>query len=104
RITSARNGYLYSGLFALLLSVGLYSRLRFIRRSREAIQHQKDVSDSLLLNILPASVAEELKVRGSAVARHHDSATILFSDFQDFTSISSRLTPDELVEEVNSYF
>ena len=104
RITSARNSYFYSGVFALLLAIGLYSRLRFVRKSREAIQHQKEVSDSLLLNILPASVAEELKARGSAVARHYDAATILFSDFEDFTSISSKLTPDELVEEVNSYF
>jgi class 3 adenylate cyclase len=104
RITSARNSYLFSGLFAMLLALGLYTRLRFVRRSRAALQHQKDVSDSLLRNILPASVAEELKERGTAIARHYDSATILFSDFEDFTAISSGLTPDELVEEVNSYF
>jgi adenylate cyclase len=75
-----------------------------IRKSRRAIQKEKDISEGLLLNILPASVADELKVKGQAEARHFDQATILFSDFRDFTVISEQLTPAELVQEINVCF
>jgi class 3 adenylate cyclase len=86
------------------LAGGLWSRLRYVRRSRAAIQQQMAVADGLLLNILPASVASELKSSGSARARQYPQATILFSDFQDFTFISSHMDPERLVSEVNTYF
>ena len=61
-------------------------------------------SDSLLLNILPEDVAEELKEKGSAKARLFDEVTVLFTDFVNFTSISERLTPQELVDELHHCF
>ena len=51
----------------------------------------------LLLNILPAETAEELKANGRARARSYQRVTVMFSDFKDFTSISEHLTPEELV-------
>ena len=64
----------------------------------------KKRSDALLLNILPAEVANELKAKGHADARHFDQATILFTDFKGFTEASEKLTPQELVEELNTCF
>ena len=61
-------------------------------------------SDELLLNILPAEVAEELKAKGHADAKHFDTVTILFTDFKGFTEASEKLTPQELVEELNTCF
>ena len=61
-------------------------------------------SDAMLLNILPAEVADELKETGTAKARHFDAATILFTDFKGFTEASEKLTPQELVEELNTCF
>lgn len=104
RITNTRNRYLYIGIAILLGALGISSRLRYVQKSRVAIQKEKDISEGLLLNILPASVAEELKQKGYAEAMHHDVTTILFSDFKGFTTISETLTAAELVEEINTCF
>ncbi len=104
RITNTRNRYLYIGIVFLLGAIGIYTRLRYVHKSRTAIQKEKDISEGLLLNILPASVAEELKQKGYAEAMHHDVASIIFSDFKGFTAISEALTAAELVEEINTCF
>ena len=99
-----RNVLLFSGIGLLGLAGGLYTRLRHTRKSRAAIQKEKDISEGLLLNILPAEVAEELKRKGYADAQHFDKATILFTDFKGFTQASEKLTPQELVAELNVCF
>lgn len=104
RITNTRNRYLYIGGGILLIAIGLWTRLRYIHRSRKAIQHEKDISEGLLLNILPSAVAEELKSKGYADARNFNPTTVLFSDFIGFTTVSEKLTPAQLVEEINVYF
>lgn len=71
---------------------------------RNRISKARKRSDELLLNILPEEVAEELKDTGSASAKHFDQATILFTDFKGFTQASERMTPQELVEELNTCF
>jgi class 3 adenylate cyclase len=65
---------------------------------------EKKKSDDLLLNILPAEVAEELKQKGSAEARQFDNVTVMFTDFKDFTKISEKLSPTELVAEIDTCF
>ncbi len=92
-----RNGFV--GGFAL---VALFAAVFLFQRNR--IGTEKKRSDELLLNILPAEVAEELKENGSAKAREFERATILFTDFKGFTSISEQLTPAELVDELNTCF
>jgi len=99
-----RNLFLYAGLGVLALSAGLWNRLRYTRRSRAAIQVEKDRSESLLLNILPAAVAEELKDKGEAEARLFDQATVLFTDFKGFTAMSEKVTPKQLVKDLHECF
>jgi len=74
------------------------------RRKNRTIQHERQRSDSLLLNILPASVAEELKTNGTAAARHYDEVTVLFTDFKDFSRVTKNLSPQELVEALDRCF
>ncbi|QQL49926.1 adenylate/guanylate cyclase domain-containing protein [Mucilaginibacter ginkgonis] len=61
-------------------------------------------SDNLLLNILPADVAEELKEKGSADARSFDEVSVLFTDFVNFTAIGEMLGPKQLVDELHQCF
>lgn len=65
---------------------------------------EKKRSEDLLLNILPHEVAEELKEKGSAEAKLFNNVTVLFTDFKNFTQVSERLTPSELVAELNACF
>jgi adenylate cyclase len=85
-----------------LLVVILFSVVVF--RQRNKISKEKKKSDDLLLNILPAEVAEELKAKGSAEAKLLDEVTVLFTDFKGFTQLSEKLSPKELVAEINECF
>ena len=74
-----------------------------VERTRE-LREEKKRSDDLLLNILPEEVAEELKAKGHADAKHFDNVTILFTDFKGFTEASEKLSPQDLLEELNTCF
>jgi adenylate cyclase len=92
------------GLLVLLLAGGIYSRLRYVRKSKAIIEEEKDRSNNLLLNILPADIAEELKIHGKAEARDFDMVSILFTDFKGFTEASAKLSAADLVNEINACF
>ena len=68
------------------------------------IRKQQELAESLLLNILPQSVAAELKEKGAVDPRYHEDVTILFTDFQGFTRSSEDLAAEELVGALNKYF
>ncbi len=104
RLQRVRNVYLFTGLVVLVAAIGLIGRLRVVNRSRRAIRKEKEVSEGLLHNILPEEVATELKAKGHADARHFDRITVLFTDFKGFTELSERLTPAQLVDELNTCF
>lgn len=99
-----KNMAIVAGIFFLLLSGGLYSRWRYTKKSKAFIEKEKDRSENLLLNILPAEIAEELKQKGSADARDFEMVSILFSDFKDFTGHSEKMTAKDLVANINIYF
>ena len=87
-----------------LLAAGLYRRNRFIRKTKQIIEVERDRSDKLLLNILPEETAQELKLNGIVQAKHFDSVTVLFTDFKGFTQYSEKLSPAALVETIGFYF
>jgi len=102
--TRQRNILLTSGLFIMIIAGGLWSRLRYVRKSKALLQLERDRSENLLLNILPFEIAEELKEKGEAAAQNYDSVTILFTDFKEFTQVSQKLSAQELVHEINVCF
>jgi len=94
-----------SALFLIgLLAFLLYRRNRFIRKTKQIIEKERDRSDRLLLNILPEETAEELKNYGTVKAKKYEATTVLFTDFKGFTSYSEKLSPEALVETVSFYF
>lgn len=99
-----RNWAIFSGLFILLLAVGLWSRLNYVRRSQAQLKLEKNRSEELLLNILPEEIAQELKEKGKAEAQDYNEVSILFTDFKGFTELSEQLNASELVGEINHCF
>jgi class 3 adenylate cyclase len=88
--------YGFIGGFSIVL---LFAAVFFAQRNR--ISKAKKRSDELLLNILPEETAEELKATGTAKAKSLDMVSVLFTDFKNFTIASEKLTPEELVAEIN---
>jgi len=70
----------------------------------EQTQQEKQKSDALLLNILPASVANDLKEKGKAAPQNFENVTIYFSDIVGFTNISTQYEPASLIDELNDIF
>lgn len=111
-----QNYLVYAGLGMLIIGILSWNsrfKQEVIRRKNsedkikiqyQEIEKEKQISDNLLLNILPAEVAEELKAKGSADAKQFDEVTVLFTDFKDFTRLSEKMTAKELVEEINACF
>lgn len=65
---------------------------------------ERNKSEKLLRNILPDHVADELKKYNRVTPTHFTSATVLFTDMVGFTKIAERLSPDELIRELDACF
>ncbi|NCN11637.1 MAG: GAF domain-containing protein [Leptospira sp.] len=70
----------------------------------DQVEREKEKSDHLLLNILPHSIATELKETNQVKPQHIKSASVLFTDFVGFTQISEDLSPEELIKELDGCF
>lgn len=70
----------------------------------EQAQSQKARADALLRNILPATVANELQNTGQVATKEHLHTSIVFTDFCGFTTISSKMSAEELIRELDAYF
>ena len=69
-----------------------------------AISREKKRSENLLLNILPAETAKELKLNGKVDAVKFDEVTVLFTDFVEFTKVAEHVEPEQLVKSIDFYF
>ena len=104
RQKTIRNATAVTGFLILFLALGLFNRYKYVRKTNKIIADEKERSEKLLLNILPEETAEELKTKGSATPKHYDKVSVLFTDFKGFTKIAEKLTPQELVQELNQCF
>lgn len=69
-----------------------------------ALRAEQEKSELLLMNILPRPIAERLKAATQTIADHFDAASILFADVVDFTPLSQRLPPAEMVGILDRLF
>ena len=74
------------------------------RNALAALRVEQAKAESLLLNILPRSIAEQLKAEPQTIADQFSSASILFADVVDFTPLSERLPPAEVVGVLDHLF
>ncbi|MFN6488159.1 MULTISPECIES: adenylate/guanylate cyclase domain-containing protein [unclassified Nostoc] len=97
--------YFFWTCIICVFSVYLYERLRkkeFYARKAMELAQQK--SERLLLNILPEMIAEQLKQQPTTIADSFLEVTVLFADIVGFTELSTRTSPAELVELLNTIF
>jgi guanylate cyclase len=92
----------YFAMFNLIgtLVFTYYLLLYYVRQRKQLL----DQSDALLRNILPDEIAERLKTSDGRIADEFDSVSILFADAADFTPMSARMTPSELVGVLDEVF
>lgn len=91
-------------VLALVVVVLIVWAYRQSLRHRHAIAAEKQRTDVLLRNILPDETADELKVHGTVKAKHYESATVLFTDFVDFSKLAAQLPAQETVALIDTYY
>lgn len=75
-----------------------------IKDRTKELEKERIKTEELLNNIFPVEVANELKEKGVIEPREYKNATLLLTDFQNFTSIASNISPTQLVSELNDIF
>ncbi len=68
------------------------------------LEMERRKSERLLLNVLPETIAQELKENDRVHPCYYRQATVLFTDFVGFTNISEQLRPRELIDELDFCF
>ncbi|HSI38408.1 MAG TPA: adenylate/guanylate cyclase domain-containing protein [Methylotenera sp.] len=86
----------------------LYGVLRYFQGQKERVMVSLEIeqarSEKLLLNILPVAIAERLKMNDMRIADHYDSVTVLFADLINFTQISAKMPPTQLIDLLSQVF
>jgi len=112
---SLRTSVIFFALNFIAISGLVYALLRYAfdqkQRVRDQLEetmtmltHEQIRSESLLLNVLPDSVAARLKNEGQRVADDFYSATVMFADIVGFTRIAGGLTAQEVFNMLNTVF
>nr|MBP7585029.1 adenylate/guanylate cyclase domain-containing protein [Spirochaetota bacterium] len=92
-----------SGMMVSLIVMSYY----FYKQTSYAeinLEKEKKKSDLLLLNVLPAEVADELKRAGVSKPSRIENVTVLFADFHGFHALAEYMTPEELIDELDLCF
>lgn len=95
-LTSALFAVVFVGNLAMVTSVLVYLLVR--------LAYERERAESLLLNVLPAQVATELKERGRTTAKRFSSTSVLFADVVGFTEMSAGMDPEEMLDILNEVF
>jgi len=88
-------------LNVLGVAMTAYLLLQYFVRTRDAVLAE---SDSLLLNVLPRSIAQRLKRDPGVIAERFEQVTVLFADVADFTLFAERTSPEQVVGVLDEVF
>jgi adenylate cyclase len=75
-----------------------------LEHARDRAVAEKAESDKLLLNILPSSIAAELKTSDRVQPRFFDSATVILIDFTGFTRLVETMEPASVIDQLDQHF
>ena len=82
----------------------MFAQRRLIEAQKEEIEHERARSDRLLLEMLPAPIAERLRMDPGVIADRVEDVTILFADLVGFTPLAEHMRPEDVVELLNMLF
>ena len=99
-----KNSFLAGLILILFIAFIIYRNYKAKARINKILDKQKEQIEQLLLNILPSEVATELQETGQSTPRNYESVSVLFTDFKGFTTLADKMSPRELVEELNTCF
>ncbi|KAM6977004.1 atrial natriuretic peptide receptor 1 [Aplochiton taeniatus] len=77
---------------------------RSLREKTEDLRRQRQLAEDLLHQMLPKSVAKQLRQQKHVEAESYENVTIFFSDIVGFTSISASCNPLQVVEMLNNLY
>ena len=99
-------GFVSSAIVSAVIVVAtIWYAMREIDRAEKAMEAEYQRSESLLANILPASIARRLKdPTRNIIADKYDDASILFADIAGYTKRASDTTPTELVRFLDTLY
>jgi adenylate cyclase len=75
-----------------------------IQEKNLIIEEERQLSQRLLLNVLPAGIAARLMAGEKLIADRFQYVTVLFADIAGFTALSKRTAPEELVALLDTIF
>ena len=109
-IEAGADDFLSKPLDPILLRARINAALeRKLLRDRETaiaarLRTEQERSESLLRNVLPASIVERLRAGETTIADHYADVSILFCDLVGFTALAGRLTPGKTLDFLNGIF
>lgn len=75
-----------------------------VKQRTSELTEEKATSERLLLNVLPAPIAERLKTGESLIVDRFDAVSVMFADIAGFTAMSATTSPEALVTMLNELF
>jgi class 3 adenylate cyclase len=91
-------------LVALLLLGEAIRGRRALDEAHRLLLAEQERSEGLLLNVLPAPIADRLKQGEQVIADRFPEVTVLFADLVDFTASSDRSSPERVVQVLADLF
>ena len=96
-----------STIIYMLLRLSIAEKRRILESLEDAHQQikvEQERSEKLLLNILPAPVAERLKNSDQTIADGFADVTVMFADIVNFTHVASNMSPSQVFAMLNKIF
>ncbi|MEM7270942.1 MAG: adenylate/guanylate cyclase domain-containing protein [Pseudomonadota bacterium] len=97
-------GWLPPTLFMLIAAVYAGIAAYLAEKARRDAWLERQRSESLLLNVLPKSIASRMRDGEQLIADRFNDAAVLFADIAGFTKMSARMEPETLVEILDDIF